>query len=348
MSPIYVTENPRHSSSSIRGGDVRHPSSSLCVEHDDNSLPLNTPWFTPPSSSASSAPRRRSRRSSSVHEHSPSLGPLIVQQPHHHHHHSHSPERHHTTSKTLIVPGSSRHHTHYHNRTSRYYDAVTRTTKQESGDSFPQHGRTRFPRKLVCREAVEEQKLPYTLEADGAVTVLQALEQPVINALVARTEQLKHNPRHSPRGGAKAVSFYEKTVVHEVPNGTTPHTSQHSRPVVMVPGGKTKRYESSYLADSPPKFEPLSPPGPSTPRGIKTLELGMVSGTKMEQKIAKQEAKVLRAEERFAARGREEDRIEAVMARGKLEELRRKWDTRRAVGVKVGRNQRGEVVIVKG
>ncbi|KAF8242973.1 hypothetical protein K440DRAFT_614908 [Wilcoxina mikolae CBS 423.85] len=82
---------------------------------------------------------------------------------------------------------------------------------------------------------------------------------------------------------------------------------------------------------------------------MKTLELGIVPGTKtLEQKIAKQEAKALRAEERFAVRGREEDRIEAVRARGKVEELRRKGDTRRKVGVKVGRNQRGEVVIVKG
>lgn len=201
----------------------------------------------------------------------------------------------------------------------------------------------------MSREAAEELKLPYALEADGAVTVLQALRQPDIDALVALTEELRHHHRHHHRRshsrGEKAVSFYEKTVVHEVP----PTPTHAPRPVVMVPGGK-QRYASSYLADSPPKFEPLSPPGPSTPRPqTKTLEFNVMPGTKTpEQKIAKAEAKAAKAENRFVARGHEEDRIEALKARRKVEELRRKMDGRRSLGVKVGRNQRGEVVIVKG
>jgi len=73
-------------------------------------------------------------------------------------------------------------------------------------------GRTRFPKKLVDREACEELCYPFSVSDSGAITVLQALNREEIEELVELTKKLRRgsNP-------GKAVSFYEKALVHEVP-----------------------------------------------------------------------------------------------------------------------------------
>lgn len=81
---------------------------------------------------------------------------------------------------------------------------------------------------------------------------------------------------------------------------------------------------------------------------MKVMELSLVPGTKTpEEKIRKAEDKLRRAERAFNRSGEEEDRIEMLKAMNKLEETRKKAGSARGVGVKVGRNRRGEVVIVK-
>lgn len=52
-------------------------------------------------------------------------------------------------------------------------------------------GRTRFPRKLVNKEAVEELGLPWSEEHDGAIVVLQALDRTEIDRLVDLTKEIQ-------------------------------------------------------------------------------------------------------------------------------------------------------------
>lgn len=59
------------------------------------------------------------------------------------------------------------------------------------GSDVGRRGRTRFPRKLVNREAVEEMGLPWTEEHDGAIIVLRALDRTEIERLVDLTEEIR-------------------------------------------------------------------------------------------------------------------------------------------------------------
>lgn len=64
----------------------------------------------------------------------------------------------------------------------------------ESGDPSPdvgRRGRTRFPRRLVNKEAVEELGLPWSEEHDGAIVVLRALDRTEIDRLVDLTIEIQ-------------------------------------------------------------------------------------------------------------------------------------------------------------
>jgi hypothetical protein len=443
--------NPRASSGSLamdhRSPHGTPPSSSPTGPYEETSMPINTPYSTPPTSTSGSVARRRR----------PSISEPRSQGSHHHRERPASPprpvvhqrpqsrpvsreggadrDRHGSGSgrSTLVVPASSSSHrrsrsdtTSYSTHIGRYYEAYTK--------SVDQRGRTRFPRKLVSREAVEQMNYPYTIEENGAITVLQALAEPEIDALVTLTEEIQreytvHPPRlHPPpahnmliepaktgRGQSrKAVSFYEKTLVHEVPPSApspppsetddtpcskppprsgTPATpellnNRHLRNVVLVPGSgsssrsSTYTRSSTYLIDSPPKYEPLSPPGPSTPKPNESKQLVLPIETPKlsnppktpEERLARAEEKAIKAariaekkEQHARATGRASDEEEAWKARSRAEELkqrviekerkemlkhenreiRRKLERESRVRV-VGRTKRGEMVMIKG
>lgn len=193
--------DPRSSSGSLRLYEQQPPEAD---PYADSSLPLNTPW-SPPGSTSSSGPSRRPRGSStSEHSHhhhhsahSPSRAPIIIQsQPVEYRSHGESG----SSRSTLVVPASSGHRrsrsdtTNYSTHIGRYYDSYQRA-QAEAADaaaaaSAPRSGRTRFPKRLVSREAAEEKGYAFSLE-DDAVTVLQALTPAEIDALVTLTEEIR-------------------------------------------------------------------------------------------------------------------------------------------------------------
>lgn len=212
MSPAYPqVHNPRHSSGSLSlppqgrpyAGGLPSPTDSTCsnCSCEDSTLPLNTPFSTPPTSATGSTASRR-RRSSVAEQPRPILKgapPVVVQKmrgtsPSRTERHGHS-----SSSRALVVPASSHGHrrsrseTSYSSHTGRYYEAYQKSVAQDqdAGRDFPRRGRTRFPKKLVTREAAEEKKYPYSVEEDGAITVEQALGQPEIEALVALSEEIR-------------------------------------------------------------------------------------------------------------------------------------------------------------
>ncbi|KAI5788332.1 hypothetical protein EDC01DRAFT_659660 [Geopyxis carbonaria] len=477
-----VSSNPRHSTGSLVLGQSPprfatgppSPTDSDCS--CDSSLPLNTPWSSPPTSnSGSMVSRSRSRRRSSVADAprpilrggrapSPSR-PLVVQR-------APSPIRSErtTTARTVIVPASSGSASSHRSSSSRsyakysssarserstraYYDAYAKSVDvvndQQAGHDFPRPGRTKFPRKLVDREAVEEMNYPYTIE-DGCVVVMQALGRPEIEALVDLTEELRR--RGEKKRERKAVSFYEKTIVHEalpIPIAPTPpasdtmsiasHTeypqrtttyhprapshltqsnvshlnsgpilvpassnpsararsvynpaSSRSSGTIIVPASSSGSSRSrsvynpagpTYMSGAlpPPTFEPLSPPGPGTPKPtVKKIEfetpaIPIPVGKTAEEKIAKVEEKAIKADKIAAAKehkalrtGRAKDEHEAWKARNKAEDLVKKLEEKerkerlkheerelkeraeRERTMRIGRNRRGEVVVIKG
>lgn len=441
MSPVYPhIHNPRASAGSLSqgrsyAGALPSPNDPACpsCHYEDSTLPLNTPFSTPPTSSAGSSATRRRRRSSVAEQLRPILKepPVVVQG------HIRDPtlgrsdrHGHHESSRALVVPASSHGHrrsrseTSYSTRSGRYYEAHQRAVTQgyhDAGRDLPHHGRTRFPKKLVSREAAEAKKYPYSVEEDGAITVEKALGQPEIEALVALTEEIRRRSV-PPR---KAVSFYEKTIVHEVPpsapspppseasfvppprSGTpfspdslSPHrsrsnsSSHYPQPVILIsgtgPGGRrTSQYvpvSPAYFSNSPPKFEPLHPPGPSTPKpATKNMELRLEPAPRSstlsssspsktpEEKLAKAEEKAVKAariaekkEHRAQTTGRSVDAEDAWKARVRAEELKKKLvdlerkersryekkDLRRRSEkeklVRAGRTHKGEMILIKG
>ncbi|KAA8905060.1 hypothetical protein FN846DRAFT_890605 [Sphaerosporella brunnea] len=433
--------NPRTSSSSVaitRGPYGTSPSSSpkdsVCsaCSYDEDGLPLNTPYSTPPTSNAGSVARRARRRSSVSAE----SRPVISTSKGGHHNRAPSPPRpvviqkqrsasrdrsreHHSSGRTLVVPASSHGHrrsrsdtTSYKTHTGRYYEEYTRSiehAREQESTEVQRRGRTRFPKNLVSREAVEETNYPFAIEDNGAITVLQALAQPDIEALVARTEEIRRRSQ-----SRKAVSFYEKTLVHEVPpSAPSPPPSEagdhdhllppprsgtpispemfnknHHKNVVLVPGSSSRhssrssyRYapSSTYLSNSPPKIEPLSPPGPSTPKPGQSKQLSLtidppqsshtLSIKTPEERLAKAEEKALKAEriaekkeKRALQTRRADDQHEAHKAWSRAEELnakvrekkekmlgyeKLKQRSERESRHRVGRNHRGEIVLIK-
>ncbi len=190
---------PRH-----HGARPHSPSESVCSECYGNSLPLNTPW----SSSESSLGSSRSRRRSSVRgerplmlsrAHSPPR-PLIVQKPRAP---SPPPSTAYTKERSVIVPSSSISRRRRADSVSSYnakerrsghyerYRKDINVSEYEPDHDVPRKGRTKFPKKLVKREAVEELGYPFQQNEDGAIIVLQALGRHEIEELVDLTEEIR-------------------------------------------------------------------------------------------------------------------------------------------------------------
>lgn len=200
------------------------PADSACSSCD-SSLPLNTPW----SGSGTQLDQTerictRTRRLSTHSEGRHSDGhhmdghhhldshhdrgrpaPLIIRQgggpgplsaplaQHRGYHSEHS-------RQALVVPASSidRHRSASRSRSgyTKYHHAIEHLNDESFevgsvGSEVGRRGRTRFPRKLVSKEAVEEMGLPWSEESDGALVVLRALDRTEIERLVDLTEEIR-------------------------------------------------------------------------------------------------------------------------------------------------------------
>jgi len=122
---------------------------------------------------------------------------------------SHGAYRSDHSPRTLIVPASSNSDRDRRRRDSmsgplsartlashgytRYYNSIDiRDDHEGNADGgIGRRGRTKFPRKIVSKEAVEEMGLPWTQDPDGCVVVLQALGRTEIGRLVDLTEEIR-------------------------------------------------------------------------------------------------------------------------------------------------------------
>lgn len=200
---------------------------------DEHLLPINTPFSGTPSASAASL-------------HPPSA-------------HSHHPRR---VSNAGIEPGKVL--TRYHNgalvlepATSSYGThggerrrrssisapspaSVPRSHARRSWASYQQEidiqeensirrGTTRFPRKLVNKEAVQQAGLPFE-EGNGTIVVLRALPRSEIEHLVEMTESIRSRRQHSHSTHRHTERHVEKHVrIITSPTGTIEHPEAHRR-----------------------------------------------------------------------------------------------------------------------
>lgn len=74
---------------------------------------------------------------------------------------------------------------------TRYFNSVDIQDDHEGNTDGGRRGRTRFPRKLISKEAAEEMRLPWTEDPDGCIVVLQALGRNEISRLVDLTEEIR-------------------------------------------------------------------------------------------------------------------------------------------------------------
>lgn len=207
----------------VRPPSPAHSDCSSC----EGSLPLNTPWSDTPTSSGphlqderhhqgericTRTTRRMSIHSEGGHHHRPD--PLVIRgesryvssaplsaplQERRTYRTDHS-------ARTLIVPSSSMERsrrstsTEHHRRAastsrtsySKYHHGIEQFDEEyNDGTTVGRRGRTRFPRRLVSREAVEQLGLPWTEEHDGAIVVLRALDRTEIERLVDLTEEVR-------------------------------------------------------------------------------------------------------------------------------------------------------------
>ncbi|CUS14784.1 unnamed protein product [Tuber aestivum] len=259
------------------------------------------------------------------------------------------------SSHTLIVPASSNPNRDRRRRDSisgplsartlaehgytRYYKSIDIQDDHEGNadGGAGRRGRTRFPRKLVSKEAIEEMGLPWTEDLDRCLVVLRALSRTEIERLVDLTEEIRR--RRNSTG--KAVTFEEKTIIHEAPpyapepppivqERIVHHRPSHEtgRPHTPLTSDTMARLSSDYSSHrisktvttttttTSPKFGPtgfIGLPGSSQEKLARA-----------EEKAARAEDRATRLEERAEITGRAKDEHEAFKARAKAQEKQRK------------------------
>lgn len=220
---------------------------------DEHLLPINTPFSGTPSASAAN-----------LHPPSP---------------HSHHPRR---VSNTGIEPGKVL--TRYHNgalvlepATSSYGThggerrrrssisapspaAVPRSHARRSWASYHQEidiqeensirrGTTRFPRKLVNKEAVQQAGLPFE-EGNGTIVVLRALPRSEIEHLVEMTESIRSRRQHSHSHHRHTERHVEKHVrIITSPTETIEHPEAHRRHRRESFSGSSPQIIHQYVED---------------------------------------------------------------------------------------------------
>lgn len=268
---------------------------------------------------------------------------------------SHNAYRSDHSPRTLIVPASSNSDRDRRRRDSmsgplsartlashgytRYFNSIDiRDDHEGNADGgIGRRGRTKFPRKIVSKEAAEEMGLPWTQDPDGCIVVLQALGRTEIERLVDLTEEIRRR-RHST---GKAVTFEEKTIIHEAPPYVPeppPRISQE-RIVHHYPSHETTRHRASLTSDTATHLNSdysshrISKTVTTTTTTSPTLGptgfIGLPGSSqeklaRAEEKAARAEDRATRLEERAGVTGRAKDEHEAFKARAKAQEKQRK------------------------
>ncbi|RPB02030.1 hypothetical protein L873DRAFT_1674942 [Choiromyces venosus 120613-1] len=244
--------------------------------------------------------------------------------------------------RTLIVPASSHSDRDRRRRDSmsgplsartlashgytRYYKSIDIHDDHEgnSEGGIGRGGRTRFPRKLVNKEAVEEMGLPWTEDSEGCVVVLRALNRTQIERLADLTEEIRRR-RHST---GKAVSFQEKTIIHEAPPYAPEAPPLTDRPHAPLAPDAMARLNSDFSSHHISKTVTTTTTTTSPTFGpTKFIGLPGSSQEKLaraEEKAARAEDKAARLEERAEVTRRAKDEHEAFKARAKAQEKQRK------------------------
>ncbi|PWW73492.1 hypothetical protein C7212DRAFT_359604 [Tuber magnatum] len=259
--------------------------------------------------------------------------------------------------RTLIVPASSNSDRDRRRRDSmsgplsartlashgytRYYKSISIQDDHEGNadGGIGRQGRTRFPRKLVSKEAVEEMGLPWTEDPDRCLVVLRALDATKIEELVDLTEEIRR--RRHPAG--KAVSFQEKTIIHEAPpyapepppivQGRIVHhypSHETGRPCTPLTSDTTAHLNSDYSSHRISKTVTTTTTTTTTPPTFgPTGFIGLPGSSqeklaRAEEKAARAENRAARLEERAEVTGRAKDEHEAFKARAKAQEKQRK------------------------
>ncbi|KAG0133497.1 hypothetical protein HOY82DRAFT_604601 [Tuber indicum] len=200
---------------------------------------------------------------------------------------------------------------------TRYYKSIDIQDDHEGNadGGIGRRGRSRFPRKLVSKEAVEEMGLPWTEDLDGCIVVLRALGRTEIERLVDLTEEIRRR-RHST---GKAVSFEEKTIIHEAP----PYVPEPP-PVSGATGRLNSDYSSHRISKTVTTTTTTTSPtfGPTGFIGLPGSSQEKLA--RAEEKAARAEDRAIRLEERAEITGRAKDEHEAFKARAKAQEKQRK------------------------
>ncbi|KAL0632361.1 hypothetical protein Q9L58_008755 [Maublancomyces gigas] len=241
---------------------------------------------------------------------------------------------------------------HDRSRTSytRYHHNIEHLD-DESGDfGVGRRGRTRFPRRLVNKEAVEELGLPWSEEHDGAIVVLRALNQTEIGQLVDLTAEI----RRRGDGPRKSVSFVGEAVIR-LPRAPSPpplgdrviyHYSDERPSTPLTPekvshlNSNSQSHNSSFshittttttTTTEEPIFVPIhiTPPGGTKSKTTYTtgsFPLPQDSLGRAEEKAIKAEEKAYKLEARADKTGSRRDEQEAQKARTKAEEKKRRFE----------------------
>ncbi|KAI5838718.1 hypothetical protein DFP73DRAFT_616657 [Morchella snyderi] len=263
------------------------------------------------------------------------------------------------SAQTLIVPASSidRHRSASRSRSgyTKYHHAIEHFNDESLevgsvGSDVGRRGRTRFPHRLVSKEAVEEMGLPWSEESDGALVVLRALDRTEIERLVDLTGEIRR--RRS--GSGKSVSFNHKAIIHDpIPYAPTPppviteqrvvHHYTGERPTTPITSeniahlnqGQNSFSHVTTTTTTTTTEEPILIPIIGKSHGAtKTKTTYTTPSFPLPQdSLSRAEEKAIRAEEKAhklsivaKATGNAKDEHDAYKARVKADEKRRKFE----------------------
>lgn len=203
---------------------------------DEHLLPLNTPFSGTPTASAASLhpPSPHAQHSHRRRVSNAEIEPGKVLTRYH-------------NGAIMLEPATSSYGTHGGDRRRRSSisapspASVPRSHARKSWASYQQEiditqddavrrGTTRFPRKLVNKEAVQELGLPYEEDRSGSIVVLRALPRSEIEHLVELTATIRSRRSHSHSHHKHTEKHVEKHVrIITSPTETIEHPDAHHR-----------------------------------------------------------------------------------------------------------------------
>ncbi|RPA85323.1 hypothetical protein BJ508DRAFT_322766 [Ascobolus immersus RN42] len=169
-------------------------------------------------------------------------------------------------------------------------------------------GTTRFPRKFVNRDAVEEAGWPFEEDREtGAIVVFKALSKKEIDSLVERTSHIR---KRRAEGGPQRPSTLTPALAITKPRPTTParHSEERDKHVAFSP----ERTTIIHQTDAPPKSISAAVPvgtrhlsrEDQKKRDEELEELSRKAKSEMEARMRAEEvARAVRSETAGSARG---------------------------------------------